>query len=79
MRRIRVRLHVIDPHKDVHLPSIEGVLLNRLRWVMPLLRSDYRIAVPELLLAPGAKPGRLADAKMLVVHRERVAFYEVLR
>jgi hypothetical protein len=74
-----VRLHLIDPHKDVSLPSIEGVMLNRARWLMPLLRSDYRIALPQLLLAPGAKPGRLADAKHLVVHRERVAFYEVLR
>lgn len=70
-RKKRVRVHLADPHPDVNLPSVEGVLLSRgLReWV---------IGEPSLLIAAGAQPAELSDARDLRIPATRVAFYEVL-
>jgi hypothetical protein len=71
-RKQRVRLHLADPHPNVDLPSVEGILLAK-RY------GEYVVALPSLLIAPGANPAELSDARELRIPRERVAFYEVLR
>jgi len=65
-RRKRVRMHLVD----VGLPSVEGVL-------QASHRREYEIAVPSLMVAPGANAAEL-EAHYLLIPRERVAFYEVL-
>lgn len=74
MLRKRVRLHLADPHPGADLPSVEGILVGYDRGL-----REYRIVDPELLVAAGAEPARLADARELRVPRDRVAFYEVIR
>ena len=69
-KRYRVRVHLIDP-PHVALPSVEGVLVAT--------RPDIHIAVPALVFSTEAAPAVLNDAKLLVIPRERVAFFEVLR
>ena len=69
-RKPRVRVHLIDPTPSSHLPSVEGLLVSR-------RRSEYLIAVPQLLVAQGAQPAEL-ESRYLAIPRERVAFYEVL-
>lgn len=69
-RAKRVRVHLIEPHPGVNLPSIEGLLVSR-------RRREYLVAMPELLVAPEAEPTQL-ESRMLAVPRDRVAFYEVL-
>jgi len=62
-------MHLVDD-KQSQLPSVEGILISR-------RRREYMIAVPRLLVAPGANPAEL-DSRFLTIPRERVAFYEVL-
>jgi hypothetical protein len=52
------------------LPTVEGLLVSKGR--------EYVIAAAELTLAAGAKPVR-PDSRLLVIPRDRIAFYEVLR
>src|SRR5581483_12513404 len=61
--RRRVRIHLLDPHPEVALPSVDGVALGS--WLQRRLSRDFRIAVPELQLAPAAAPERLRDAREL--------------
>lgn len=70
-RARRVRLHMIEPNPNVDLPSIEGLLVSK--------RSrEYAIAVPVLITGVAAAPTEL-DSKLLIIPREHVAFYEVIR
>lgn len=69
-RRKRVRVHLADPHPSTNLPSIEGLLIGK--------GAEYVIAVASLLVAQGANPAEL-DSRYVVIPRERIAFYEVLR
>jgi len=69
LRRKRILLHLLD-ERGSELPSIEGILVRKGR--------EYEIAVPQLLTAPGAHPRQL-DSRSVVVPRERIAFYEILR
>ena len=70
-KRKRVRLHLVD-RPGAALPSVEGILLAR-------RASEYWIGEPQLLIAAGASPTVLSDAKELRVPSQNVAFYEVLR
>jgi hypothetical protein len=63
-RRVRIHLAGNDP-------SIEGLLVSR-------GFREYGVAVPQLLIAEGAEPVVLDEARLLMVPRERVIFYEVL-
>lgn len=65
-RKKRVRLHLVEDH----LPSVEGLLVSR-------RGREYVVGVPTLITDPQAQPAELAS-RLLVVPRERVAFYEVL-
>ena len=67
-----MRMHLVDS-PGVALPSVEGVLVGYDHGI-----NEYRLAVPELLFAAGAKPDKL-DTKELRIARERVAFYEVIQ
>lgn len=70
-RAKRVRMHLIDENPAAQLPSVEGLLVAK--------RSrEYAIAVPTLILSPEANPAEL-ESKLLIIPRERVAFYEVIR
>lgn len=62
-------MHLVDDNQS-QLPSVEGVLVSR-------RRREYMLAVPKLLVAPGANPAEL-ESRWLVIPRSRVAFYEVL-
>ena len=53
---------------------VEGILLGLNR-----VDSEYRIGVPDLTWAAGARPDKLENLRELRVPRERVAFYEVVR
>jgi hypothetical protein len=64
-RAKRVRIHLAG-----HDPSIEGLLVSRGR--------EYAVAVPQLLVAEGAEPVVLDEARLLMVPRANVLFYEVL-
>ena len=64
-RAKRVRLHLAG-----HEPSVEGLLVSGGR--------EYAVAVPQLLIAEGAEPVVLDEARLLMVPRDRVLFYEVL-
>jgi hypothetical protein len=68
-RKRRVRVHLADPHPDVPLPTVEGLLVSKGR--------EYVVAAAELTLAAGSKPVR-PDSRLLVIPRDRVAFYEVM-
>lgn len=68
-RRKRVRLHLVDA-PGVSLPSIEGLLVSR-------RRREFVIALPSMQFAVGANPVE-PEGQILVVPRERVAFFEVL-
>ena len=72
-----MRLHLVGRDPRAELPSVEGVLLGW--WLARLVTREFRVGVPELLMAPGAEPGRLQDARELRIPRENVVFYEVLR
>lgn len=63
-------MHLTEEHTGVGLPSVEGLLVSR-------RRREYLIALPQLLLAPGANPAEL-ESRWVAIPRERVAFYEVL-
>lgn len=69
-RKRRVRVHLVEPHPGVNLPSIEGLLVSR-------RHHEYLVALPELLVHPGADNTQL-ESRLLAVPRDRVAFYEVL-
>lgn len=64
-----MRMHLIDPERG-SLPAVEGLLVSK-------RRREYLLALPSLILAPGASPAEL-EARWLTIPRERVAFYEVL-
>lgn len=64
-----MRVHLIEPHPGVNLPSVEGLLVSR-------RRGEYLIALPELLVAADAQPTVL-QSRLLAIPRERVAFYEL--
>ena len=70
-RARRVRMHMVDRDPRVSSPSVEGLLVSR-------GRREYGVAVPSLLVAEGREPVRLDEARLLMVPREQVAFYEVL-
>lgn len=70
-RKRRVRIHLIEPKGSESLPSVEGFLHSK-------RGREYVVALPQLLVAAGATPVE-PDCRYLVVPRERVAFYEVLR
>lgn len=72
-RARRVRLHLIDPNPHTQLPSIEGLLVAKRRWA-----GEYVIALPTLIVSPTANPTEL-DSRYLVIPRDSVAFYEVIR
>lgn len=65
-QRKRVRVHLVDVPQ-----SIEGVLVAR-------RRDHLEVAVPRVLLDE-ERSVSLDDARSVVVLRERVAFYEVIR
>lgn len=69
-RARRVRVHLVDGQPGVELPSVEGLLVSR-------RRREYALAVPVLLTSAEARPTELAS-QLLVIPRERVAFFEVL-
>lgn len=75
--RRRVRIHLLDPHPEVALPSVEGVALGW--WLQRRLQREFKIAVPELQLAPQAAPQQLRDARELRIPLGNIAFYEVLK
>lgn len=66
----RVRMHLLEPSPQMQLPSIEGLLVSK-------RGREYVLAVPQLITSPEAKPTQLGS-KLLVIPRDRVAFYEVL-
>ncbi|HVN51047.1 MAG TPA: hypothetical protein VMT43_06415 [Acidimicrobiales bacterium] len=68
-RADRVRIHLIDRERPQ--PSVEGVLVRK--------GGEYVVAVPQLLVSPERDPVGLDDAKFLVIPRENIAFYEVIR
>lgn len=68
LRRKRIRMHLLDD-RGSELPSIEGLLTKRGR--------EYEISVPVLITAVGANP-RPLESRLVVVPRERIAFYEVI-
>lgn len=70
-RARRVRVHLVDGQPGIELPSVEGLLVSR-------RRREYAIAVPVLYTSAEARPAEL-DSKLLVIPRERVAFFEVIR
>lgn len=71
-RAKRVRMHLTEKAASAGAQSIEGLLVSR-------RRNEYALALPELLVAEGAKPHPLAQARLLMIPRESVAHYEVLR
>lgn len=64
-RKQRVRVHLVDDH----LPSVEGILLER--------RPEFVIGRPSLIHSAEGGPAELVSREV-VIPRERVAFYEVL-
>lgn len=72
VRKKRIRVHLMDPAPGSNLPTVEGLLIGQ-------HGAHYRVAVPELLVAAGAQPLQLQDARELMIPRDRVAFIEVLR
>lgn len=71
-RKQRVRVHLVDKDPRVAQPSVEGLLVRK-------LAREYVLALPELLVNPQREPIALDEARTLVIPRENVAFYEVLR
>lgn len=65
-RRVRVRVHLVGVEQ-----SLEGVLVAR-------RRDHLELAVPRVLVSEDATVS-LDEARSVVVLRDRVAFYEVLR
>lgn len=63
---MRVRVHLVGVEQ-----SLEGVLVAR-------RRDHLEIAVPRVLVSEDATVA-LDEARSVVVLRDRVAFYEVLR
>jgi len=70
-RARRVRMHLIDPHEGMQLPSVEGLLVAK-------RRREYAIALPVLITSVEGNPAEL-DSQLLVIPADRVAFYEVIR
>jgi hypothetical protein len=70
-RAQRVRMHLIDPHEGMQLPSVEGLLVAK-------RRREYAVALPVLITSVEGNPAEL-DSQLLVIPAERVAFYEVIR
>jgi len=70
-RAKRVRMHLIDPHEGMQLPSVEGLLVAK-------RRREYAIALPVLITSVEGNPAEL-DSQLLVIPADRVAFYEVIR
>lgn len=75
-RAKRVRMHLIDPHDGMHLPSVEGLLVAKRRSIFGRI-VEYVVALPVLITSIEGNPAEL-DSKLLVIHADRVAFYEVL-
>jgi hypothetical protein len=71
-RAKRVRIHLTAVAASAGAESVEGLLIAR-------RRREYIVAMPELLVAAGARNEPLPDARELVIPREHVAHYEVLR
>lgn len=71
-RARRVRIHLTVTAASAGAESIEGLLVSR-------RRREFAIALPELLVAAGARPQPLSSARLLMIPRESVAHYEVLR
>jgi len=63
---VRVRVHLVGVEQ-----SLEGVLVAR-------RRDHLELAVPRVLVSEDATVA-LDEARSVVVLRDRVAFYEVLR
>lgn len=75
-RAKRVRMHLIDPHDGMQLPSVEGLLVAKRRNLFGRL-VEYAIALPALIATVEGVPAEL-DSRLLVIPADRVAFYEVL-
>lgn len=71
-RAKRVRLHLTSSAASAGAQSVEGLLVSR-------RRGEYAIALPLMLLAADALPQPLSEARLLMIPRENVAHYEVLR
>jgi hypothetical protein len=69
-RKPRVRVHLVEPHPGVSLPSVDGLLISK-------RGREYVLALPALIVDESAKPHHLGG-RLLAIPRERVAFYEVL-
>lgn len=65
-RAKRVRIHFVDQE-----PSLEGFLVSR-------RRREYAVALPQVLAAADTPPVPLDEARLAVIPRERVFFFEVL-
>lgn len=65
-RAPRVRIHFVDQE-----PSLEGFLVSR-------RRREYAVALPKVLTAADAQPVELDEARLAVIPREKVFFFEVL-
>lgn len=70
-RAKRVRMHLVETHPGAELPSVEGLLVSK-------RGREYVIALPALVVSAEARPTEL-ESQLLVIPRERVAFYEVIR
>lgn len=68
-RARRVRVHPVE-QQGAQQPSIEGLLVAR-------RRREYVLALPALIVSAEARPVEL-ESRLLVIPRERVAFYEVI-
>jgi hypothetical protein len=72
-RAKRVRMHLIDPHDGMQLPSVEGILIAKRRR-----DREYAIALPSLITTVEGNAAEL-DSRLAVIPFDRVAFYEELR
>lgn len=68
-RKKRVRVHLID-QPGIDMPRFDGILISR-------RAREFVLGVPEMTLAANAQPVR-PEGRLVVVPRERVAFYEIL-
>lgn len=71
-KRIRARFHLIDPHPQFELPTVEGLFVGFDRAL-----NEYRVGVPRVITAVGADAREL-DCKVQRLPRERVAWWEEL-
>lgn len=69
LRKRRVRMHLEGPSDP---PSVEGLLLR----TRP---REFVIGLPALVIDTQLDPAQLSHARELVIPRERVIFFEVLK